>query len=67
MNSHYPSITLCVLLNLILLCHGLNTERDRRYNSARIGNNVAAGIGFPESEEQNPNTRNKLVSILNKF
>lgn len=67
MNSHYPSIVLCVLLNLTLLCHGLNTESNRRFNSARIGNNVGTGIGFPESGEQNPDNRNTLVSILNTF
>ncbi|XP_055321604.1 uncharacterized protein LOC129577863 [Sitodiplosis mosellana] len=59
MNSNCP-IALCVLLNLILLCHGLNTGRYKRYNVARNGNNVGLGIGFPESEEQNPDTQHKL-------
>lgn len=62
MNSHYPSIALFVLLNLILLCHGLNTE-----NSARSGYNIDSLMGYPESEEQNPDNQNKLVSILNRF
>lgn len=55
------SIGLCVLFNLILLGQGLNTAKN---NVVKNVNNVGLGIGFPESEEENPDTQHILVRIL---
>lgn len=66
MNSN-SSIGLCVLVNLILLCQGLNTAKtnlDRKSNSNGLGFGV--GIGYPESEEENPQNQHILVRILLK-